>query len=339
MYQTPNENTLYIGIAVNKTTATESNQPADYTWSRFKGNDGNDGRDGRDGINGNNGVDGSRGSVSVQVATASGIWYDSTANAALPSAPVTHDRVTIYKTSDPAVQTTKRFNGASWESYALQVHGSVLIQDTLDANVIRAGTTMTAPKIVGGEIITDNGTGIRGEFFDDGTYLIWIGSGEKTDSNAIFFIKKNTTGFIKGSFFSGQMLESKYAQGTTEASVTHQSAGNEVEITINTDGSGTAITSSSSVPTGASTYTLPYAITRNGTTIKSGSVVVTRVVTYEPQDGGEYTIHDYYSFSTTAVDTNTASASYNYAITIGSVSLSNKQQQISIKTQENLFNS
>lgn len=45
MYQIPTDNTKYIGIAVNKDTATESNDPADYTWSRFRGADGIDGQD------------------------------------------------------------------------------------------------------------------------------------------------------------------------------------------------------------------------------------------------------------------------------------------------------
>lgn len=40
MYDTPNALTKYIGIAVNKTTQTESNNKADYTWSQFKGADG-----------------------------------------------------------------------------------------------------------------------------------------------------------------------------------------------------------------------------------------------------------------------------------------------------------
>ena len=40
MYQQPNDNTKYIGIAVNKETATEGSNPADYTWSQFKGNKG-----------------------------------------------------------------------------------------------------------------------------------------------------------------------------------------------------------------------------------------------------------------------------------------------------------
>lgn len=43
MYQLPNGNTKYLGIAVNKETATEGSNPADYTWSLFKGSDGKDG--------------------------------------------------------------------------------------------------------------------------------------------------------------------------------------------------------------------------------------------------------------------------------------------------------
>lgn len=42
----------YIGIAPNKLTAQESNNPADYVWSRIRGSDGVDGVDGTDGIPG-----------------------------------------------------------------------------------------------------------------------------------------------------------------------------------------------------------------------------------------------------------------------------------------------
>lgn len=48
----------YIGIATNKDTATESTNPADYTWSRFRGVDGYDGKDGANGIPGKDGEDG-----------------------------------------------------------------------------------------------------------------------------------------------------------------------------------------------------------------------------------------------------------------------------------------
>ena len=48
----------YIGIAANKDTATESTNPTDYTWSRFRGVDGYDGKDGANGVPGKDGKDG-----------------------------------------------------------------------------------------------------------------------------------------------------------------------------------------------------------------------------------------------------------------------------------------
>lgn len=40
LYDTPTENTMYIGIAVNKESSTESTVKTDYTWSLFKGGQG-----------------------------------------------------------------------------------------------------------------------------------------------------------------------------------------------------------------------------------------------------------------------------------------------------------
>lgn len=45
LYDIPTANTKYIGIAVNKNTATESTVKTDYTWSLFKGADGAPGED------------------------------------------------------------------------------------------------------------------------------------------------------------------------------------------------------------------------------------------------------------------------------------------------------
>ena len=49
MYDTPKSSTEYIGIAVNKTTQTESSTPSDYTWSKFKGDQGVQGPQGEPG--------------------------------------------------------------------------------------------------------------------------------------------------------------------------------------------------------------------------------------------------------------------------------------------------
>lgn len=61
MYQVPNENTKYIGIAVNKDTPSESSNPDDYTWSKFRGEDGQDGLPGADGKDGADGAPGAPG--------------------------------------------------------------------------------------------------------------------------------------------------------------------------------------------------------------------------------------------------------------------------------------
>lgn len=49
------EYVAYIGIANNKDTPTESDNPADYTWTRYKGADGENGSDGKDGADGKDG--------------------------------------------------------------------------------------------------------------------------------------------------------------------------------------------------------------------------------------------------------------------------------------------
>ncbi len=49
LYDTPKSSTQYIGIANNKTTATESTNKSDYIWSKFKGDKGDTGDDGADG--------------------------------------------------------------------------------------------------------------------------------------------------------------------------------------------------------------------------------------------------------------------------------------------------
>ncbi|MDD2954640.1 MAG: hypothetical protein PHC95_16055, partial [Parabacteroides sp.] len=51
LYDTPTVNTMYIGIAVNKTTPTESPTKTDYVWSKFKGDQGVAGANGTNGIN------------------------------------------------------------------------------------------------------------------------------------------------------------------------------------------------------------------------------------------------------------------------------------------------
>ena len=61
MYDIPKSSTLYIGIAVNKTTQQEGSNPEDYTWSRFKGDQGPRGLQGLQGEKGDQGIQGPKG--------------------------------------------------------------------------------------------------------------------------------------------------------------------------------------------------------------------------------------------------------------------------------------
>ena len=56
LYNTPNSSTLYIGIAVNQTSASESTDKTKYVWSRFKGETGDQGLQGVKGDKGTDGV-------------------------------------------------------------------------------------------------------------------------------------------------------------------------------------------------------------------------------------------------------------------------------------------
>ena len=58
MYQQPTSTTQYIGIATNKESAKESDNPSDYTWSKFKGDKGEQGDRGLQGIQGEKGEQG-----------------------------------------------------------------------------------------------------------------------------------------------------------------------------------------------------------------------------------------------------------------------------------------
>lgn len=219
-------------IENNAWTKTGWSSPVEYI---IKGDKGADGQKGNDGQDGNDGADGSRGSIEVQVATSSGAWSDSVANSSVPGAPVIHDRVTIYKSSDPATQTTKRFNGSSWVSYALQVHGSAIIDETLDARAIRAGSRMESPRI---DLIGTNFMKIElASGFGPENLWYWYGPkfmknglpdlSKCTRANATEWKDTNGNSFTKGSFIAGS-LESSV---TTSHLVNNPSR--ELEITSN----------------------------------------------------------------------------------------------------------
>lgn len=118
MYQVPTENTLYIGIAVNKDTATEGTDPSEYVWSRFKGERGEQGIQGLQGIQGEQGIPGKDGADGRT--TYFHIRYsanaDGTGMSETPSAYIgTYVDFTAEDSADPADYTWSRFRGFDGE--------------------------------------------------------------------------------------------------------------------------------------------------------------------------------------------------------------------------------
>ena len=86
LYDTPKSTTKYIGIATNKTTATESTTKTDYTWSLFKGDKGDTGAQGPQGSKGDTGEQGPKGDKGAtgekgqSLTSSTPQWYLSTSN-------------------------------------------------------------------------------------------------------------------------------------------------------------------------------------------------------------------------------------------------------------------
>jgi hypothetical protein len=125
-YDTPNAGTAYLGLAVNKPTAVESNTPGDYVWSKFRG---------ADGVS-MPGTPGARGAG--QYYAGGSAWSDGTANAATPGDNVVSDVVTISNGGTFAM--TKRWDGASWNAIGAVFDGSLFATGSINGAAIRAGT-------------------------------------------------------------------------------------------------------------------------------------------------------------------------------------------------------
>ncbi|TQK10259.1 hypothetical protein [Herbaspirillum sp. SJZ107] len=130
LYDVPTDSTVYIGIAVNKVTATESTNKADYTWSRFKGGQG---------VPGNPGQPGQRGTVDISAGTAGSVWSDSEATAAIAQTgygvPQMLDVVTLYNQA-AGFASTRYWNGSAWIPVAQVINGSLLVKNTVAADKI-----------------------------------------------------------------------------------------------------------------------------------------------------------------------------------------------------------
>jgi len=133
-------NQTYIGVATNKTTATESTDPADYVWSLFKG------------------ADGQRGSRTFYVSGASS-WSDASATSAasVSGGPVINDIVTEYGSG---FSQTKFWDGATWQTISAAIDGNLLVSGTVGSSAIAANS------IIAGKIAANSITAAGGEIAD-----------------------------------------------------------------------------------------------------------------------------------------------------------------------------
>lgn len=189
---------------------------------------------------------------------------------------------------------------------------------------------------VQGKIVTSEGTGIRVDVGNDGTYLIWAGTGTKNDVNGLFWIKANGQGFIKGDFFSGQIIESQLGTVSNGTSIpatanapTHSSAGKPVEVTASVS---VNFRKTGNTANQLSQLTL---------TIKRGTATLTTVPFtangfYEAEDG--QTLYTGF-MQTVVVDSLTTPGNRSYnatvAITGGATPNSNVIVNLTVKTFEN----
>lgn len=140
LYDEPTNATLYIGIAINKASAVESTDKADYTWSRFKGGDGVS-------------VPGSRGAGFYR--TSGNAWDDATADAITPGGNVVGDIVTI---SNGVVSYTKEWSGNSWFFPGAFLPGNLFVEKSIGvAQINTNGLDIRTPS---GELILGSGSSL-----------------------------------------------------------------------------------------------------------------------------------------------------------------------------------
>jgi hypothetical protein len=116
LYDTPTSNTVYIGIAVNKTTATESSTKTDYVWSKFKGDQGvqgNTGATGATGPQGPTGATGGQGATGQQGNMAITAYLAQPASITMPeynAISYTHSQIPggAWQMTTPALGTDQR---------------------------------------------------------------------------------------------------------------------------------------------------------------------------------------------------------------------------------------
>ena len=227
MYQQPKDSTLYIGIAVNKTTATESTNPADYTWSRFKGEKGDKGDQGPQGIPGEKGADGKTKYTWIRYADnaqGGGISNDPTGKSYIG---LSYNRDVPNESNDPTNYTWSLIKGEkgdqgvpgekgadgtqyyTWIAYSDNADGSGMYQQPKDSTLYigiavnkTTATESTNPadytwSRFKGEKGDKGDQGIPGPKGEDGTqYWTWVAYSDNADGSNMYQVPNEDTKYI-----------------------------------------------------------------------------------------------------------------------------------------------
>ena len=227
MYQQPKDSTLYIGIAVNQLTQTESDDPADYTWSKFKGEKGDKGDQGPQGVPGEKGADGVTHYTWIRYADnaqGGGISNDPTGKSYIgfsynQAVPNESDDPTDYTWSlikgekgDQGVPGAKGEDGTqyyTWIAYSDNADGSGMYQQPKDSTKYIGIAVNKTTQAEGtnpadytwskfkGEKGDKGDQGVPGAKGEDGTqYWTWIAYSDNADGSGMYQVPTDTTKYI-----------------------------------------------------------------------------------------------------------------------------------------------
>lgn len=178
----------YIGMAYNKTTQTESTNPADYTWSLIQGPKGDTGSQGPQGPKGDQGAQGNPTGV--------------TESATVPSSPYVG---MLWKcTGTPAgylKNTVYRWNGSKWDIWTFSAVN--IIAETF-SGITFSGVTMEASEFKS-----------QFSYYDPGTQTQYIGQQSLSGGHYVTSYTDNASGGGFEMTPNGE-LSSNYKNGNIE---------------------------------------------------------------------------------------------------------------------------
>lgn len=202
MYEVPNENTKYIGIAVNQTSPTPSTNKTNYAWSRFRGEDGQDGQDGQDGKDGSDAIPSYTWVKYADDENGSGMTDDPTDKKYIGFA---YNKPTDVESNNPKDYSWVLFKGEdgldatpsyTWIKYADDENGNGLSNDPKDKEYIgfaynkKEATESTNPTDYKWSLIK----GMDG--LDATPTYTWIRYSDNVDGSGLYDIPNDDTQYI-----------------------------------------------------------------------------------------------------------------------------------------------